>query len=198
MVRVGTAHVEGAEGVAVLQAPDYDRLHRVHAEVLYIMLEDNRRFHAAAAGLDVGDNDVRLRRLSRVARGHIPVKILIAHVGKRFRQAGHYARIEIADRVGASAGETTQLRVAACLLVYDLLHSVEVIEERFLAGVDGLIVVRVAVYADGVPFVHLSGQSCHNTFGFAAVTKNVAFTLYSASTSRSFEVYGPGPSSKVR
>ena len=40
MVRVGAAHVEGAECVTVLQSPDYYRLHRVHAEVLYIVLED--------------------------------------------------------------------------------------------------------------------------------------------------------------
>ena len=67
----------------------------------------------------------------RVARGHVPVEILIAHVSKRFRQAGHYTRIEIADRVGAAAGKAAQLRVAAGLLVYDLLHGVEVIEEGF-------------------------------------------------------------------
>ena len=158
MVRVGAAHIEGAECVTVLQSPDYYRLHRVHAEILYIVLENNRCFHAAAAGLDVGDNDVRLRRLSRVARGHIPVKILVTHVSKRFRQAGHYTRIEIADRVGAAAGKAAQLRVAAGLLVYDLLHGVEVIEEGFLAGIDGLIVVRIAVYADGVPLVHFAGD----------------------------------------
>ena len=70
MVRVGAAHVEGAECVTVLQSPDYYRLHRVHAEVLYIVLENDGRFHAAAAGLDVGDNDVRLRRLPRRPRTH--------------------------------------------------------------------------------------------------------------------------------
>ena len=115
------------------------------------MLQHHRGPAPGAAFGDVFHDGVGVGGLPGISRGHVPVKILVAHIRKGGGQAGHYARIETAHGIGAAPGEAAQLGVAAGLVVYQLLHGVEVLEEGLLAGVYALIVVGIGVYAYGVP-----------------------------------------------
>ena len=114
------------------------------------MLQDNGYLVLGTAVLDVLDNLTGLRRLARVAGGHVPVIILIAHVVHSLGEAGHDAGVEVADRVGTAAGETEKAGVLAGLSLDDLLHVEEILKEGIFAGIDGVVAVRGGVYADAV------------------------------------------------
>ena len=156
MVRGGTGHIKGGEGVAVIQPPVDYALDRCDAVILHVVLKHEAvavaRRRVAALG-DVRVDAVCGLGVPRVVAVNVPVEVLVAHIVHDIHKAAHNAGVELADRVGAAAGEAAELRVLPGLTVDDVLYRVEVFKERLLAGVYLAVVMRIGVHGDAVPLV---------------------------------------------
>ncbi len=102
------------------------------------------------AFLEVFDDRIARGVRRRVRRGNVPVEISVAHVVQIVRKTRHDAGVKMAHGVRTAAGEADKLCIFAGVLKYDLMHPAEIGKIRLFTLIDGVIVVRCAVNADGV------------------------------------------------
>lgn len=80
----------------------------------------------------------------------IPVEILEARFLHRRGEGRHDAGIEVPDGVGAAAGEPHLPGLHTRLLLYNLLHSIQIVKKCLQAGIYAVIPVGLGAYADAV------------------------------------------------
>lgn len=150
MVGSGTAGGQGQKGIAVLNAPRQNGFHRVYAEFLDIVLENNRGIVLLNAVNYVLDDHIRIGGLSRIATKHIPVKILEAPLRHILHQGGHDARGETGNGIGAAPGETQERGFLTGLFLDDRLYLIQIRKISSLAFVDLTVFMAVGVDANGM------------------------------------------------
>ena len=92
--------------------------------------------------------------VSPVARGDVPIEVLVAAVANGAGQARHDALAVISgDGIGRATWKADEAGDIPDLLLDHLADGIQVVVVCGVAGVDSGVVVRVRVQADGVPAV---------------------------------------------
>ena len=95
VVNAGAVFRQAFKGIAVIQSPDDDVLHRVHAEIVDVMLQNHGDPVLTDASRHVSKYRLCLFRAACIVAVHVPVEILEPCVLHRPGQQAHQPHVAV-------------------------------------------------------------------------------------------------------